>query len=149
MHLPSISSSLPLVDPSVMGTMKWSATYTPDTLHLGCSCHLHPGQYILSTWGAIRLGKRKDKTIEWKLYPPRGVTGPMSLWIQSYGYLPCRTDSPTQYTPPTFEPTPPLYYICISLPLLLFVLYLFYLDSCLCYANSHFFQIRNFLHHAD
>ena len=33
---------------------------TPDTLHLGCSYHLHSSHHFLSTWGAVMLKKKKD-----------------------------------------------------------------------------------------
>ena len=29
----------------------------PDTLHLGCSCHLHSSHHFLSTWGVVMLEK--------------------------------------------------------------------------------------------
>jgi len=28
---------------------------TPDSLYLGCSCHLYSSQRFLSTWGAVML----------------------------------------------------------------------------------------------
>ena len=32
---------------------------SPDTLHLGCSYHLHSIHRILSTWRAVMLGKNE------------------------------------------------------------------------------------------
>ena len=34
---------------------------TPDTLHFGCSYHLHPSHPFLSTWGAVMLKKKKHE----------------------------------------------------------------------------------------
>ena len=34
---------------------------TPNTLHLGCSYHLHSSHHFLSTWGAAMLGGKKKK----------------------------------------------------------------------------------------
>ena len=34
---------------------------TPDTLHLGCSYHLHSSHRFLSTWGAVRLVQQKKQ----------------------------------------------------------------------------------------
>ena len=37
---------------------------TPDTLHLGCTYHLHSSHRFLSTWGAVTMLEKKmaDKT---------------------------------------------------------------------------------------
>ena len=34
---------------------------TPDTLHLGCSYHLHSSHHFLSTWGVVMLEKKKER----------------------------------------------------------------------------------------
>ena len=38
---------------------------TPDTLHLGCSYHLHSSHRFLSTWGVVMLEKNNNiKTVK-------------------------------------------------------------------------------------
>ena len=48
-----------------MGKMKWPGrnglSSTPNTLHLGCSYHLHSSHRFLSTLGAVMLLKKKKK----------------------------------------------------------------------------------------
>ena len=50
---------MPLVD--LLNTLLWAGRNglppIPDTLHLGCSCHLHSSHRFLSTWGAVILEK--------------------------------------------------------------------------------------------
>ena len=50
---------MPLVD--LLTALLWSGQNglppTPDTLHLGCSYHLHSSHRFLSTWDAVMLEK--------------------------------------------------------------------------------------------
>ena len=53
---------VPLVD--LLNALLWAGQNglppTPNTLHLGCSYHLHSSHHFLSTWGAVMLsGKKK------------------------------------------------------------------------------------------
>ena len=60
---------MPLVDP--LSALLWAGRNglppTPDSLHLGCSCHMHSSLCFLSIWGAVMLitpqVERKKKVI--------------------------------------------------------------------------------------
>ena len=45
----------------------WGDAPTPDTLHLGCSYHLHSYHRFLSTWCAVMLKKKKKKEVDLSL----------------------------------------------------------------------------------
>ena len=54
---------VPLVDlTNADGQDKKGLPPTPDTLHLGCSYHLHSSHRFLYTWGVVMLEKEKEKT---------------------------------------------------------------------------------------
>ena len=50
---------VPLVDPlnALLSARQNGLPPTPDTLYLGCSCHLHSSHCFLSTRGAVMLEK--------------------------------------------------------------------------------------------
>ena len=56
---------VPLVD--LLNTLLWAGQNglppTPNTLHLGCSYHLHSSHHFLSTWRAIMLKKIMPSTL--------------------------------------------------------------------------------------
>ena len=60
---------VPLVD--LLNALLWAGQNglppTPNTLHLGCSYHLHSSHHFLSTWCAIML--KKDYAIFSPIYP--------------------------------------------------------------------------------
>jgi len=82
---------VPPVD--LLTTLLWAGRNglppTPDTLHLGCSYHLHSSHRFLSTWGAVMLKKINKKKIPHK-----------PLWTQHHSQTPaqlsiaCSTEKP-------------------------------------------------------
>ena len=81
---------VPPVD--LLTTLLWAGRNglppTPDTLHLGCSYHLHSSHRFLSTWGAVMLEKmnKTKKKFPINLYGhsiiPRPLPSLPSLVIQ-------------------------------------------------------------------
>ena len=60
---------MPLVDQ--LNALLWAGQNdlppTPDTLHLGCSYHLHSSHRFLSTWGVVILEKKNEMEAKWNL----------------------------------------------------------------------------------
>ena len=60
---------MPLVN--LLNALLWAGRNglppTPDTLHLGCSNHLHFSHHFLSTWDAVMLGKKNFKLSDTRL----------------------------------------------------------------------------------
>ena len=56
----------------------------PDTLHLGCSCHLHSSRRFLSTWGVVMLKKIFILAEGLKIEAFFALSGEESSWVQTF-----------------------------------------------------------------